>query len=500
MNDISQFDIRTSVTNSVIEVFNTMISIQMEPSETNPQSDFGDDRIVGSVNMAGGITGIFNIQVSKEFAKIITASMLEIEVSKTDDYEQIKDVISEVSNIIGGNLKSVFTDAGIPCELSPPSITTGSDFRIESLSTERYEHFCFTYQSHTLFVEVGIKMQADYDRTSNASKAKKRIAGVEAERLETVDIGTAIQNSIIEVFDMMVSLEVELTDKVPQASQEGLRTVGSVSFAGDVMGIINIQVSGEFARIMAASMLEMEVDELEGEEGIKDVIGEIGNIVGGGVKSVYTDIGLSCVLSTPSITTGNDFKIESLNMTNYKRFAFQHKEHIIFVEAGIRMPESLQIITQPESEIYYEVMEEGSQETLYLEADKKIGSISLLKNYSSENKATDNTAHEGPSHDLQNNTANDSGSNKPFGNIDFILDIPVEIHVELGRTKTEINELLNLGQGSIVELSQLEGEPVNIMANQTLIGRGEVMVEDKKYAVRITQLTRRGERIYSLRT
>ena len=297
----------------------------------------------------------------------------------------------------------------------------------------------------------------------------------------------------------MVSLKVELAHKVPRTSQEGLRTVGSVSFAGDVMGIINIQVSSEFARIMAASMLEMEVDELEGEEGIKDVIGEIGNIVGGGVKSVYTDIGLSCVLSTPSITTGSDFKIESLDMTNYKRFAFRHQEHIIFVEAGVKMPESLKIYSPAESEIHYEVIDYNPEGALEPNADENADTQNLHKSDSPENAVSDFTDHGPASQNLPKDMDGGYGNTKSYGNIDFILDIPVKIHVELGRTRKEINELLTFGQGSIVELSQLEGEPVNIMANHTLIGRGEVMVEDERYAVRITQLTSRMDRVHSLR-
>ena len=84
------FDIRTSITNSVIEVFDTMISMQLEPSEMDPHPILGEDRIVGSVNLAGGITGIFNIQVSQQFAQVITASMLDIEVDEIEDKEQIK--------------------------------------------------------------------------------------------------------------------------------------------------------------------------------------------------------------------------------------------------------------------------------------------------------------------------------------------------------------------------------------------------------------------------
>jgi flagellar motor switch protein FliN/FliY len=82
--------------------------------------------------------------------------------------------------------------------------------------------------------------------------------------------------------------------------------------------------------------------------------------------------------------------------------------------------------------------------------------------------------------------------------LNLLLDIPLEITVELGRTKIQIQELLNLGPGSTVTLSKLEGEPVDILANDKLIARGEVVLQNKKYGIRITEITSRMDRIKSL--
>ena len=82
--------------------------------------------------------------------------------------------------------------------------------------------------------------------------------------------------------------------------------------------------------------------------------------------------------------------------------------------------------------------------------------------------------------------------------LNFLLDIPLEITVELGRTKIQIQELLDLGPGSTVTLSKLEGEPVDILANEKLIARGEVVLQNKKYGIRITEITSRMNRIKSL--
>ena len=82
--------------------------------------------------------------------------------------------------------------------------------------------------------------------------------------------------------------------------------------------------------------------------------------------------------------------------------------------------------------------------------------------------------------------------------LNLLLDIPLEITVELGRASIPIQELLDLGPGSAVTLSKLEGEPVDILANEKLIARGEVVLQNKKYGIRITEITSRMDRIKSL--
>ena len=84
-------------------------------------------------------------------------------------------------------------------------------------------------------------------------------------------------------------------------------------------------------------------------------------------------------------------------------------------------------------------------------------------------------------------------------NLDMILDIPLEITVELGRAQIPIKELLQMGPGSAVPLSKLEGEPVDILANDRLIAKGIVLVKDEKYGIRITEITGRLKRLRGLR-
>jgi flagellar motor switch protein FliN/FliY len=82
--------------------------------------------------------------------------------------------------------------------------------------------------------------------------------------------------------------------------------------------------------------------------------------------------------------------------------------------------------------------------------------------------------------------------------LDFILDIPLELSVELGKTKMLVNDLLQLGQGSIVELNKLAGEPLEVYINRKLIARGEVVVVNEKFGVRLTDIITPIDRVKSL--
>ncbi|MHB1677052.1 MAG: flagellar motor switch protein FliN [Sulfuriferula sp.] len=82
--------------------------------------------------------------------------------------------------------------------------------------------------------------------------------------------------------------------------------------------------------------------------------------------------------------------------------------------------------------------------------------------------------------------------------IDFILDIPVQLTVELGRTKIAIKNLLQLAQGSVVELAGMAGEPMDILINGCLIAQGEVVVVNDKFGIRVTDIISPAERIRKL--
>jgi len=101
----------------------------------------------------------------------------------------------------------------------------------------------------------------------------------------------------------------------------------------------------------------------------------------------------------------------------------------------------------------------------------------------------------------EGNSSSNTRSNKTDVNLDkldLLLDIPLEISVELGRTKLVINELLKLSQGSIIELPKIAGETLDIFANHRLIAKGEVVSVNDKYGIRLTEIISAKERLEKL--
>ncbi len=93
------------------------------------------------------------------------------------------------------------------------------------------------------------------------------------------------------------------------------------------------------------------------------------------------------------------------------------------------------------------------------------------------------------------------GSEAPHGDVklDVVLDIPVTISMEIGRTKISIRNLLQLNQGSVVELDRMAGEPMDVLVNGTLVAHGEVVVVNEKFGIRLTDVISPAERIKNLK-
>lgn len=98
-----------------------------------------------------------------------------------------------------------------------------------------------------------------------------------------------------------------------------------------------------------------------------------------------------------------------------------------------------------------------------------------------------------------NSSANDGDVGLAGENLDLVLDIPVTLSMEIGRTKMRIKELLDLSGGSIVELQKMVDEPLDVLVNGTLVARGEAVVIDRKFGVRLTEVVSRQERLNKLK-
>ncbi len=95
-------------------------------------------------------------------------------------------------------------------------------------------------------------------------------------------------------------------------------------------------------------------------------------------------------------------------------------------------------------------------------------------------------------------TLDNSGAASAVKNLDFILDIPMQVTVQVGTARMAIRDLLQLGQGSVIELEKLAGEPLEVLVNNKLVAKGEVVVVNEKFGIRLTDVVSAAERIQQL--
>jgi chemotaxis protein CheX len=158
MGGIQAIDLKGFVTNAVRGVFQTMLSMPLEAAEPPAVEQLAAGRhIIGTVGFAGAVMGNVSLFVSLEFAREMTAAMLGMNVSEVGSDEEVHDVIGEVCNMVGGDLKSRLCDAGFTCSLSIPSVTCGVNLRAESKGWDRHERFGVRNSRHSALMEVYIK-------------------------------------------------------------------------------------------------------------------------------------------------------------------------------------------------------------------------------------------------------------------------------------------------------------------------------------------------------
>ena len=98
---------------------------------------------------------------------------------------------------------------------------------------------------------------------------------------------------------------------------------------------------------------------------------------------------------------------------------------------------------------------------------------------------------------IESTATDEGGAKNRDSNLKMILDLPVDVHVELGQTRMTVQSILSFSVGTVIELDRIAGEPVDIVVNGKLIGKGEVMVVDENFGIRITELVDPEKRVES---
>jgi len=165
----SSIDIESLIHQAVRDVFEKMLSLSVEPAETEPRLDHSA-RLVGSVGLAGeSVTGAVFLHVADVLARKISAAMLAVHLHEIQGCEQVHDVVSEVTNMLGGRLKSRLCDAGFRCAMSTPTIIRASAFRIDAAHELRPRECLFVCGQEKFLVAVQLKFNDSkaYDSQSS---------------------------------------------------------------------------------------------------------------------------------------------------------------------------------------------------------------------------------------------------------------------------------------------------------------------------------------------
>jgi CheY-specific phosphatase CheX len=333
MGSILEFDVEKVIVDSITEVFDMMLSMTVQYGGGTFREE-AVKSVLGSINIMGDVIGIVNISVKEPFSREMVGSMLDMDADQIEGTEEIQDVLGEICNMVAGSLKSGLCDAGMGCELSTPAVITGSDYNHEARDMSRHEHFTFWHDGNAVAVDVGLKaVDGDFIRDQqNLTISPETSDG----NIFEYDMKGSVIHSVAEVFDTMLSMEVIYNEMGHGNALAANRIVGSISLSGNVLGRVNLHIPETFARDVTSFMLGTAPEDIEGLDEVKDVVGELCNMISGALKSDLCDAGLVCRVSPPSFTTGSDFEMECLHLVRHESFLFVHGDELFMVEVGLR--------------------------------------------------------------------------------------------------------------------------------------------------------------------
>lgn len=142
---------------AVVDVFGTMIGMQVQPEP--PHTELADEGpiIAGAVGFIGQVTGVVYIYAPVSFAVRLTEKLLGVDSREIDGEEMVNDSMGELANMIVGHLKSRLSDRGNSCVMTIPSIVRGTNFQIEPVSSSIRRVMSFRSHGHQLLVEIMLK-------------------------------------------------------------------------------------------------------------------------------------------------------------------------------------------------------------------------------------------------------------------------------------------------------------------------------------------------------
>lgn len=316
------------------------------------------------------------------------------------------------------------------------------------------------------------------------------------------------------------SIDVESIDVIDGSLQEAIFTLPEdviifpIKFTGEVTGdsafVISEETGSRVAEYLMGNSGEKVPDRLSNESisNVSDAFSQLGVVIASSLstfanKAIQSGVGQHLVgsLSLATLFIADEIshttvkaKVEGFDVSfEYimsKNLNDQLFEPEISTEPAAELPDDLDALDKANTETV--AMPAGADLSESTEETKTVDFTGAVS--ASEEKLPSAEASFPQLKD--DRVSSDKGNNSR--NIDLLMDVPLEVTVELGRTKMAIKDLLDLSEGSIVELDKLAGEPVDFLVNGRLISRGEVVVIDENFGVRITEIISPAERLSSL--
>lgn len=453
MTDIDLHDIRDFILNTVLEMFDKIFGLSVLVSDAEMFEIENGGRTAASVHCAGDLLAGVVLTLNSRFANLLADKISDTAMREKRHFG----ALFEGCDYICGKLDSHLKDLGLACALSSPFVVSGGDFRTAPTAMEKSERFAFQYEEQVILVELGLKM---LEKRGPEPKEMPKPGKRDSADVKQPDMRAYLENAVPTMFDRMFSIK-NVTPGATPNPPGGQLLASSVCLAGNMSGCAHLIVGEEFAKLMTAAMFDLTPDEIENVNEIHTVIGQAGIILARNLKQHLNEIGHSPELANPLVTSGTDFTMDHLRMTRHEALDF----------------------TQDGTPISFHVSLDVPGEPAILDAD----SAGVPDAPAVGGKTS-------PNGESQSEELPTSGLAERAGR-DFIFDIPLDVSAELGHASKKIKELLEISEGSVITLTELENDPVDILVNGVLVARGEVVVENGKYGVRITEVKNPSERL-----